>query len=68
LRDIDDPDRADVEDGALAICDACPALTACQAWFDGLPARLRPTGVVAGQVRRPSAPRLRGRPRKTAVA
>jgi WhiB family transcriptional regulator, redox-sensing transcriptional regulator len=72
LRDGIDPDRAEVEARALAICSACPALADCSAWLASLPARKRPTGVVAGVLRRPPAPRKAGRPRglppKTAVA
>ncbi|SBS77292.1 hypothetical protein MHPYR_410002 [uncultured Mycobacterium sp.] len=41
---------------AVAACNACPALDACTAWFDGLSPRQRPTGVVAGRVvERPGA-------------
>lgn len=68
-RDLNDPDRPDVEAHALALCSRCPALAGCRAWFDGLPARLQPHGVVAGVVRRPPAPRdarPRGLPRKAA--
>lgn len=35
---------------ALALCRTCPALASCRVWLDSLPAHLRPTGVVAGQV------------------
>lgn len=35
---------------AVAVCTGCPALDACAAWFDGLSAHQRPTGVVAGEV------------------
>ena len=34
---------------ALGLCRHCPALTACAAWFDTLPPRQRPAGVVAGR-------------------
>jgi hypothetical protein len=65
LRDADAPDRPEAEAEALTLCAACPALTACQAHFDGLPDRLRPTGIVGGVVRRPAAPgRPRGRPKQ----
>ena len=57
LRDISDPDRAEVEADGLAICGACPALQGCREWVESLPASRRPTGVVAGEVRRPPAPR-----------
>ncbi|SBS75599.1 conserved hypothetical protein [uncultured Mycobacterium sp.] len=41
---------------AVAVCHGCPALTACRTWLDGLSARQRPTGVVAGRVvERPGA-------------
>jgi hypothetical protein len=69
LLDLDDPDRAEIEARALQICQTCcPALTACERWFDGLPARLQPTGVIGGQVRRPAAPGRRGRPRTTVAS
>ncbi|MDH6247990.1 WhiB family transcriptional regulator [Mycobacterium sp. OTB74] len=47
-----DPDRDRVEAQALALCRCCPALGQCREWFDALPARDRPAGVVAGQVNR----------------
>ncbi|QEM46301.1 hypothetical protein [Mycolicibacterium grossiae] len=34
---------------ARGLCDRCPALHACAAWVDSLPARQRPAGVVAGR-------------------
>ncbi|WP_234784608.1 hypothetical protein [Mycolicibacter heraklionensis] len=33
---------------AIEMCADCPALAACSAWVGALPARERPTGVVAG--------------------
>lgn len=36
---------------AIGLCAGCPALSACQTWFNGLPKRQRPHGVVAGRVR-----------------
>jgi WhiB family redox-sensing transcriptional regulator len=36
---------------AIGLCAGCPALSACQTWFIGLPKRQRPQGVVAGRVR-----------------
>lgn len=38
---------------ALGLCKVCPALAGCSEWFDALPARKRPTGVVAGIVNSP---------------
>jgi hypothetical protein len=35
---------------AVKACRRCPALAACKAWFNSLPAKERPTGVVAGRV------------------
>lgn len=35
---------------ALGLCRGCPALASCQLWFDGLPPRQRPPGVVAGRL------------------
>jgi hypothetical protein len=37
---------------AAAICQTCPALAECRAWFDGLAVRHRPPGVVAGHAHR----------------
>jgi hypothetical protein len=42
---------------ALRMCGRCPALADCKEWVDSLPRRKQPTGVVAGQVIRPLAPR-----------
>lgn len=44
----------------LGLCSRCPAADRCRAWFNALPARHRPHGVVAGQLRT----QQRGRPRK----
>jgi WhiB family redox-sensing transcriptional regulator len=41
---------------ALGLCQHCPALTACRAWLDTLPARKRPQGVVAGTIGGTDAP------------
>lgn len=35
---------------ALALCARCPALDRCETWFDSLPRRQRPVGVIAGKV------------------
>lgn len=35
---------------ALGLCSRCPSLDPCRAWFDALPPRERPPGVVAGRV------------------
>ena len=44
---------------ARMLCAGCPALAACATWFDSLPARDRPRGVIAGRpdsrARRPAA-------------
>lgn len=40
---------------ALGLCRVCPALASCSEWFAALPARKRPPGVVAGQIRPSSA-------------
>jgi hypothetical protein len=78
LRDISDPDRAEVEARGVKIClTECGAYSQCRDWIQSLPARQRPSGVVAGVVRRPRTPApvgrmpgsgRRGRPRKPAVA
>jgi hypothetical protein len=50
---------------ALAECRRCPALAACRAWFDELPPRRRPEGIIAGQIHPAATPsRRRGRPPK----
>jgi hypothetical protein len=46
---------------AIALCSRCPALARCEDWFDALPPRKRPAGVIAGQLR----PSPVGRPRNT---
>jgi WhiB family redox-sensing transcriptional regulator len=47
----------DLQLAALAVCAVCPALDACRTWFDSLPPRDRPTGVIAGRIRRTREPR-----------
>jgi hypothetical protein len=39
---------------ALSLCGRCPALALCRAWVAELPARQRPPGVVAGEIRQPA--------------
>lgn len=59
-------DREDVEHRhqvALRLCRTCPALGSCRTWFDALPRRQRPLGVVAGRVNGPNPP---GRPKVSA--
>ncbi|OBF52531.1 hypothetical protein [Mycolicibacterium monacense] len=46
-----DPDTADyTQQVALRLCRDCPALAGCGVWFDTLPVRQRPTGVIAGRI------------------
>jgi WhiB family redox-sensing transcriptional regulator len=47
-----DPNREHIETQALALCNTCPALQACRHWFDSLPPRQRPAGVIAGKIHR----------------
>jgi len=35
---------------ALRICDSCPALQPCSQWFESLPLKNRPQGVVANRI------------------
>lgn len=35
---------------ALGLCERCPALVACSEWYEGLPPKQRPLGVVAGRI------------------
>lgn len=46
---------AEHRDAALRVCQACPELAACGAWFTTLPRSRRPLGVVAGRVNDPKA-------------
>jgi WhiB family redox-sensing transcriptional regulator len=46
-------DDTDLPDEALELCSRCPALAGCTAWFEALPARHRPRGVIAGRVHKP---------------
>ena len=41
---------------ALGLCERCPSLSRCEAWYLGLPARKRPLGVVAGSINTPKRP------------
>ena len=50
---------------ALGLCQHCPALDRCREWYESLPRRKRPTGVVAGRVHQPAR---QGRPRKAAAS
>jgi len=53
---------------AVSLCERCPSLDRCRTWFEALPPRKRPHGVVAGQINRgpeERESRPRGRPRKT---
>lgn len=44
-------------DAAVEMCLDCPAMLACCAWANGLPADQRPRGVVGGRLLDPDAPR-----------
>lgn len=45
------PDRDDLAAQALATCRRhCPALADCGQWFDSLPPKHRPVGVIAGRI------------------
>jgi WhiB family transcriptional regulator, redox-sensing transcriptional regulator len=47
--DTTNPDHDNLQAQALALCRQCPALAGCTAWFESLPKRHRPSGVVAGR-------------------
>lgn len=51
----DEVDDAEIVDYTRSQCQTCPALTACAAWLETLPPRLKPCGVVAGKVIRKRA-------------
>jgi len=55
-RPPNDPEADNAEAHALALCQRCPSLPRCTDWFDALPPKQRPHGVVAGQVNRPRKP------------
>lgn len=71
----DHDDVAYAEQAAIRLCDSCPVLDRCSAWFDALTPSRRPLGVIAGRVsvadghtRKPKSPRAtpkRNRRRKT---
>ena len=46
-------DDADLPNRALALCARCPALAGCSTWFEALPPKHRPPGVIAGRVNSP---------------
>ncbi|ORW69818.1 hypothetical protein AWC24_04660 [Mycolicibacter senuensis] len=46
---------------ALGLCKVCPALASCERWYSALPARKKPSGVIAGRI-----PAKRGRPAEEA--
>ncbi len=48
-------DTRQARTAALNLCHGCPAIHACRAWLDTLPADHRPIGVVAGRVVDPVA-------------
>lgn len=43
-------DLAAARTEALRLCAGCPELMACRTWFDALPKKHRPLGVVAGRI------------------
>jgi WhiB family redox-sensing transcriptional regulator len=59
-RGPDDPGGPDLTAAALRLCATCPALIACGQWVDALPPGRRPSGVVAGRVRRFTPQRREG--------
>jgi hypothetical protein len=49
-RVFDETECPETVEFALNLCGSCPARAACEEWFDSLPSRLRPIGVIAGRV------------------
>ena len=47
-----DEDYDHLTASAIAQCQRCPMLQTCRDWLEALPARDRPFGVTAGQLRR----------------
>lgn len=46
-----DPETVEyAQNAALRLCRSCPALASCSQWFDSLPPRHRPLGVIAGRL------------------
>ena len=43
-------------------CLSCPALEACRTYFDAMPKRKRPPGVIGAKINRPPEARKPGRP------
>jgi hypothetical protein len=43
-------DDTELPDLALSICAQCPALAGCSPWFESLPKRHQPPGVIAGRI------------------
>jgi WhiB family transcriptional regulator, redox-sensing transcriptional regulator len=61
-----DPNRAEAEAAAMKIClTECGAYSQCRDWIQSLPASRRPSGVVAGVVRRPRTKTPASRLRKS---
>lgn len=54
-KSCDEPDDVaqDRHTQALRICQSCPALQPCSAWFESLPPKARPLGVVAARIWNP---------------
>jgi WhiB family redox-sensing transcriptional regulator len=52
-----DADGRDANRAALELCRTCPSLGDCRTWVDSLPPRDRPTGVIAGRIRKAKQPR-----------
>jgi hypothetical protein len=48
--DLNEHSDPELIERAKLVCGSCPALPACREWVDGLPAHLRPSGVVAGRL------------------
>ncbi|WP_164681145.1 hypothetical protein, partial [Mycobacterium intracellulare] len=55
--DLDVKCSREAIDAAIEMCLSCPAMVACAAWVDSLPADQRPRGVCGGRLWDPDAPK-----------
>jgi hypothetical protein len=54
--DLESDDDPELIERAELVCRSCPALVRCTDWIKATPQRRRPSGVVAGKLRKPPQP------------